>query len=132
VRGTPVWTAYLRLSGARLGRRVYVNTLALSDYNLLEFGDDVVIGADAHISGHTVERGVVRTACVRLGNKVTIGVSSIVDIGVVAGDRCQVGALSLVPKHTVLKADTTYFGIPAQAVGPALAFSAGSSVCASR
>jgi acetyltransferase-like isoleucine patch superfamily enzyme len=105
---------------------------ALSDYNLLEFDDDVVIGADAHISGHTVERGVVRTARVRLGNKVTIGVSSIVDIGVVAGDRCQVGALSLVPKHTVLKADTTYFGIPAQAVGPALAFSAGSSVCASR
>ena len=114
-RGTPVWTAYLRLSGARLGRRVYVNSLALSDYNLLEFGDDVVIGADAHVSGHTVERGVVKTAPVRLGTGVTIGVGSVVDIGVIAGDFCQVGALSFVPKHAVLSARTTYVGIP---VGP--------------
>jgi hypothetical protein len=118
MRGTPVWTAYLRLSGPRLGRGVYVNSLRLSDYNLLEFGDDVIIGADAHVSGHTVERGVVRTARVRFGNNVTIGVGSIVDIGVVAGDRCQVGALSLVPKHTVLETDTTYFGIPVHAVEP--------------
>jgi hypothetical protein len=118
MRGTPVWTAYLRLSGARLGRGVYVNSLGLSDYNLLEFGDDVIIGADAHVSGHTVERGVIRTARVRFGNSVTIGVGSIVDIGVVAGDRCQVGALSLVPKHTVLETDTTYFGIPVHAVEP--------------
>jgi hypothetical protein len=54
-RGTPVWTAYLRLAGARLGRRVYVNSLAVTDYNLLEFGDDVVIGDDVHVSGHTVD-----------------------------------------------------------------------------
>jgi hypothetical protein len=52
-RASPVWTAYLRLAGARLGRRVYVNSLAVTDYDLLEFGDDVVIGADAHVSGHT-------------------------------------------------------------------------------
>jgi hypothetical protein len=37
-RGSPIWTAYLRLAGARLGRRVYVNSLAVTDYNLLEFG----------------------------------------------------------------------------------------------
>lgn len=118
VRGTPVWTAYLRLSGARLGRRVYVNSLSVSDYNLLEFGDDVVIGADAHVSGHTVEGGVVKTAPVRLGNGVTIGVGAIVEIGVVAGDRCQVGGLSFVPKHAVLHADTTYVGIPAHPAVP--------------
>ena len=60
-RGSPVWTAYLRLSGARLGRRVYVNSLAVTDYNLLDFGDDVVIGEDVHLSGHTVEHGVLKT-----------------------------------------------------------------------
>src|SRR5574338_1116151 len=50
LRGTPVWTAYLRLAGARVGPRVYVNSLAVSDYNLLEFGDDVVIGEAVHLS----------------------------------------------------------------------------------
>jgi hypothetical protein len=61
-----MWTTYLPLNDARIGRRVYVNSLALSDYNLLAFGDDVVIGADVHRSGHTVEAAVVRTAGVRL------------------------------------------------------------------
>jgi hypothetical protein len=42
-RGSPIRTIYLRLNGARIGRRVYVNSLALSDYNLLAFGNDVVI-----------------------------------------------------------------------------------------
>lgn len=32
-RGTPLWTSHLRLSGARLGKRVYVNSLSVSDYN---------------------------------------------------------------------------------------------------
>ena len=79
-RASPLWTAYLRWSGARLGRRVYVASLALSDYNLLEFGDDVVIGADVHLSGHTVEGGIVKTAGVRLGRGVTIGLGSVIDI----------------------------------------------------
>jgi acetyltransferase-like isoleucine patch superfamily enzyme len=113
-RGSPVWTAYLRLAGARLGRRVYINSLALTDYNLLEFGDAVVIGDGVHLSGHTVEDGVLKTARVRLGRHVTIGVGSIIDIGVDAGDGCQIGALSLVPKHTRLDAGAVYVGIPAQ------------------
>ena len=116
-RGSPIWTAYLRLAGARLGRRVYVNSLAVADYNLLEFGDDVVIGADVHLSGHTVEGGVVKTARVRLGNNVTIGLGSVIEIDVEAGDGCQVGALSFVPKHARLEAGAVYAGIPAQRIG---------------
>ena len=113
-RGTPVWTAYLRLAGARFGRRVYVNSLGVNDYTLLEFGDGVVIGADAHVSGHTVENGIVKTAPVKLGRNVTIGVGSIVDIGVEIGDDSQVGAMSLVPKHTRLPGGQVYAGVPAR------------------
>lgn len=116
-RGSPVWTAYLRLSGARLGRRVFINSLSLSDYNLLEFGDDVVIGADVHISGHTVEGGVVKTGAVRLGHNVTIGLGCVIDIDVDVGPDCQVGALSLVPKHTKLGAGGIYAGIPVRRIG---------------
>jgi acetyltransferase-like isoleucine patch superfamily enzyme len=115
-RGSPIWTAYLRLNGARIGRRVYVNTLFISDHNLLEFGDDVVIGAEAHISGHTVEGGVLRTAGVRLDRRVTVGLGSVIDIDVDAGPDCQVGALSLVPKHTKLEAGAVYAGIPARRI----------------
>lgn len=111
-RGTPLWTFYMRLNGARLGRGVYVNSLDVNDHNLLEFGDRVIIGGDVHLSGHTVERGVVRTARARLGDHVTVGLGSVVGIGVVAGPRCQIGALSLVPKFTHLDGHATYVGAP--------------------
>ena len=111
-RGTPLWTGHLRLNGARLGKRVYVNSLSLSDYNLIECGDDVVIGANVHLSGHTVEAGVVKTARVRLGDRVTIGLGSVIEIGVEIGSDCQVGALSFVPKYAKLEGGVVYAGAP--------------------
>ena len=112
-RGTPIWTGYLRLSGAWLGRRVYVNSLSVSDYNLLEFADGVVIGGAVHLSGHTVEAGVVKTARVRLGRNVTIGLGSVIEIGVEIGPDAQVGALSFVPKYAKLAGGVVYAGAPA-------------------
>jgi acetyltransferase-like isoleucine patch superfamily enzyme len=111
-RATPLWAMYLRANGARLGKGVYINSLAVNDHNMLEFDDHVVIGDDVHLSGHTVERGFVKTATVRLGRNCTIGLGRVVGIGVSAGPGCQVGALSLVPKYTKLEANTTYVGTP--------------------
>lgn len=113
---SPVWTFHLRLAGARLGRRVYINSLELNDYNLLEFEDDVVVGAGAHLSGHTVEAGIVKTGRVYLGHNTTVGVNSIIEIGVSTGPNCEIGALSLVPKNIKLEADAIYAGIPAKRI----------------
>lgn len=115
-RSSPLWTWYLRLNGGRIGRGVYVNSLSISDHNLLTFGDNVVIGEDVHLSGHTVEGGVVRTARVHLGRGVTVGLASMVGIGVEAGDGCIIGALSVVPKYTKLEAHTTYAGVPVKRI----------------
>jgi acetyltransferase-like isoleucine patch superfamily enzyme len=116
VKATPVWSFYLRMNGARLGRGVYVNSLHLTDHNLLEFGDYVVIGDGVHLSGHTVERAVIKTGRVRLGHGVMVGLDSIVGIGVEAGPLCQIGALSLVPKYSKLEAGATYVGRPVSRV----------------
>jgi acetyltransferase-like isoleucine patch superfamily enzyme len=115
-RGTPIWTLHLRLAGARLGRRVYVNSLSVSDYNLLECGDDVVIGGSAHVAGHTVERGVVKTARVRLGDRVTIGIGSVIEIGADIGPSAQIGAMSFVPKYAHLPGGVVYVGVPAEPI----------------
>lgn len=114
LRATPLWSMYLRLNGARVGQRVYVNSLQVMDHNLLELGHGVVIGSAAHLSGHTVEHGMVKTGHVRLGRNVTIGVGSVIGIDVTIGADTQVGALSLVPKHSRLAAGAVYAGIPVQ------------------
>ena len=111
-RGSPLWSMYLRINGAHIGRRVYVNTTSISDHNLLAFDDDVVVGADVHVSGHTVEAGVLKTGRVRLGRGATIGLGTLVDIDTDVGERCQVGALSVVPKHARLAPNSTYAGAP--------------------
>jgi acetyltransferase-like isoleucine patch superfamily enzyme len=107
---------YLRWNGARVGRRVFVNSLQVSDHNLIELGDGVVIGSAAHVSGHTVEHGVVKTGLVRLGRHVTIGVGSVIGIDVEIGAETQVGALSVVPKHARLAAGAIYVGAPVRRV----------------
>lgn len=110
LRSTPLWTLYLRLNGARVGRGVYVNSLSIMDHNLIEIGDGAVVGSDVHLAGHTVEAGVVRTAGVRIGRDATIGVGSVIGIGVVVGDGAHVGALSVVPKYRVLEPGSVYVG----------------------
>ena len=114
LRATPLWSFYHRLNGARVGRRVYLNSVTLSDHNLLEFGDDVVIGAGVHLSGHVVEGGLLKTGHVRLGRGVTVGVGTMVEIDVTVGADTQVGALSVVPKHRTHAAHAIYGGVPVQ------------------
>lgn len=117
-KATPLWTFYMKLNGAKLGKRVFVNSLWVTDHNLLDFGNDVVIGSEVHLSGHTVEGGYVKTAPVILGDRVMIGVSAIVEIGVKVGAGCQIGALSFVPKYSQLEAGKTYVGIPVHVIEP--------------
>lgn len=120
-RSSPIWTLYMRMNGARIGRAVYVNTLSVSDHNLLEFGDGVVIGESVHLSGHTVEGGIVKTAAVRLGAGATVGLGSIIGIGVEVGERSQIGALSVVPKYTSIEPHAVYAGVPARRIERAAA-----------
>lgn len=93
-----------------------MNSLEVIDHNLLRFEDGVVIGAGAHLSGHTVEAGLVKTGGVLLGRNVTIGVGSVIGIDVTVGTDTQVGVLSLVPKHSRLAERATCAGIPVQRV----------------
>ena len=115
-RSSPLWTWYMRWNGARIGRGVYINSLSISDHNMLEFGDGVVIGESVHLSGHTVEGGVVKTGYVRLGRFVTVGLGSMIGIGVEAGEKCQIGALSVVPKYSRLDGGAVYAGAPVKRI----------------
>lgn len=117
-RSTPIWVWYMRRNGARIGRHVWINSLQVGDDCLLDFGDNVVIGAGVHLSAHTVERGRVLLAPVILGPGTTVGVGAHVGIGVETGEGTHIGAMSVVPKHAKLEPHTTYVGIPARPLPP--------------
>jgi len=57
---------------------------------------------------------MLKTARVTLGPGTVIGTGSVVGIGVTTGPDVQVGALSVIPKHTTLEGHASYAGIPVQ------------------
>ncbi len=116
-RSTPIWVWYMRRNGAKIGKHVWVNSLQVGDDCLLDFGDEVVVGAGVHLSGHTVERGMLRLAPVTLGARTTIGLGTHIGIGVTTGEGTQIASMAVVPKFSELAANTTYVGIPARPIG---------------
>ena len=115
-RATTIYPVYLRMMGAKIGRDVVFNTQHVYDLDILTVGDKTVIGANASILGHVGEKGKLVRAPITIGKNCTIGQYANVFPGVTMGDNCHVGAMSLVPKGSVLDANSVYVGIPVRKV----------------
>lgn len=114
MRATPLWTVYLRWNGAKIGKGVHVNTARLFDHNLLVLDDKVVIGGDAKLVAHLVERGHVVATPVVLRRGAVVGINTVVSPGVEIGENAAVGAMSFVAKHHKIPAFEVWGGVPAQ------------------
>jgi len=105
-----VW--FYRAMGARIGRGTIIATDRLWDCDLIEIGENCIIGGNASISAHYAKGARGRTRRVRIGNKVTIGANTAVMAGVVIEDDVVVGGNSLVPLGKRLKSGGVYVGVP--------------------
>lgn len=117
IRLTPLLPLYHRLMGARIGRRVQINTAVIADQNLVEIGDDSVIGGDVTLVCHSAEHGRLVTAPVKIGRGVTIGLMAVVFPGCVIGDGAVISAGSVLSKGTKVGPGEIWAGIPARRVG---------------
>ena len=117
IRVTPFLPLYHRLMGARIGRRVQINTAIMADQNLIEIGDDSVIGGDVTLVCHAAERGRLVTAPVRIGRNVTVGLMAVIFPGCDIGDGAVIAAGSVLSKHTRVGPGETWAGVPARRVG---------------
>lgn len=115
-RLTNVYNWYLRWMGAKIGRNVVFNTQHVYDLDLIEVGDNTVIGANASVLGHVGERGRLVRERVRIGSNCTIGQYTNIFPGVVMPDNCHVGAMSLVTKGMQLDGDAIYGGVPVRKI----------------
>lgn len=79
-------------------------------------GRNVLIGADAGLTGHKVERNVVTLEPIEIGDDVLIGSRALIFPGVKIGNRAVVGAGSIVARGTVIPDGETWSGNPAQKV----------------
>ena len=104
---------YYKLMGAKIGKSVQILTDSLNDAHMVTLGDGVVVGGNATINGHLVERGEIVLAPVKVGNNAVIGGGSIVQPGCTIGEGAVVASRAVVPKWTEIPAGEAWGGIPA-------------------
>ncbi|MBV8161570.1 MAG: amino acid adenylation domain-containing protein, partial [Acidimicrobiia bacterium] len=70
---TPIMTWYLRAMGADVGRNVWFETLAITEFDVVALGDDVVVNRTAVVETHLVHDRVLRIGPTQLGPGATLG-----------------------------------------------------------
>ncbi|HEX7851967.1 MAG TPA: amino acid adenylation domain-containing protein [Sphingomonas sp.] len=120
LQGTVFQQIALRALGAKIGRRVHLHRgvdLRRGGWDLLEIGDDVAIGQDAHIGLVELDRGDIVVGSVTLEEGATMMVRAGVE-----GD-CRIGAGSVLTALSVLNAGGAippgeiWDGVPASRAG---------------
>ena len=110
--GTPYICLFFRLLGARIGRRVYLDTTELTEFDLVQIGNDVAINLDCTLQTHLFEDRVMKMAEVHVENNCHLGAMSLVLYDTQIQDGASVGDLSLVMKGESLPANSSWTGIP--------------------
>ena len=112
--GTPFVCWYFRLLGARIGRRVYMETTDLSEFDLATIGDEAALNADCTIQTHLFEDRVMKMSTINIAPRCKIGAGSLVLYDTQMETGATLGDLSLLMKGETLPANTSWQGIPAQ------------------
>ncbi|MDQ4116494.1 MAG: amino acid adenylation domain-containing protein, partial [Actinomycetota bacterium] len=114
--GTPLLPPALRLFGVRIGRRTCVATTYMTEFDLVDIGDDAIVGRDVSLQTHLFEDRVMKMGEMRIGDGASVGDRSIVLYDAVVGSGAALEALTLVMKGEQLPAGSRWRGITAQAV----------------
>jgi non-ribosomal peptide synthetase-like protein len=112
--GTPFICWFFRLMGVKIGKRVYMETTALTEFDLITIGDDAALNLDCTMQTHLFEDRVMKMSKIEVGAGCCVGVGSIVlyDSKMSAGSA--LGDLSLLMKGESLPAGTRWEGTPAR------------------
>jgi non-ribosomal peptide synthetase-like protein len=112
--GTPFLCWYFRLLGAKIGRRVYLETTDFSEFDLATIGDEAMLNADCTIQTHLFEDRVMKMSTINIGPRCNVGAGSLALYDTVMEEGAALGNLSLLMKGETLPAWTRWEGIPAQ------------------
>ncbi|HTK09268.1 MAG TPA: Pls/PosA family non-ribosomal peptide synthetase [Ktedonobacteraceae bacterium] len=114
--GTPWIAPLLRLFGAHIGRRVWMDTTYLTEFDLVEVGDDAAIGDTTSLQTHLFEDRVMKMSTVKIGAASSVGSRSVVLYDAEVGPGATLDSLSLAMKGETLPAGSRWRGIPARSI----------------
>lgn len=116
ILGTPFISILYRAMGAKIGKRVFINTEGFAEFDLISIGDEVCINRDTLIQTHLYEDRIFKLGALRIEDGCNVGVGSMVLYDTVMQTNSTLGSLSLLMKGESLPANTCWEGSPAQSI----------------
>ena len=111
--GTPLYNAYLRLMGARIGRNVMIMGQAPVCTDLLTIGDNTIVRTDTSILGYRAQSNFIHMGPVTIGSNSFVGEASVLDIDTAMGNNTQLGHASSLQSGQRVPDGKHYHGSPA-------------------
>jgi non-ribosomal peptide synthetase-like protein len=112
LRGTFWLPAALKLMGTRFGKRVWMNTTDITEFDMVSIGTDTAFNEDSGPQTHLFEDRVMKVGKIRIGERCAIGTRSIILYDTHIADDVKINALSLIMKGETLAANTNWIGSP--------------------
>lgn len=116
LRGTAWLPIVLRLMGVKTGKRVFLNTTDITEYDMVSIGDESQLNEDCGPQTHLFEDRVMKIGAVNIGPKTTVGTRSIILYDSELAEGVKLEPLSLVMKGERLPAATTWTGSPVRSL----------------
>ncbi|WP_242604547.1 Pls/PosA family non-ribosomal peptide synthetase [Legionella fairfieldensis] len=116
ILGTPFVSWLYRSYGAKIGKRVFIDTADFTEFDLIKVSDEVCLNAEAVMQTHLYEDRIFKMSPIEIKQGCNVGTASTVLYNTVMEENSTLGNFSLLMKGERLPADTSWRGVPAQAV----------------
>jgi non-ribosomal peptide synthetase-like protein len=116
LKGTPWLPLLMKLLGVKTGNRVWLNTTDITEYDMVEIGDDTALNEDCGPQTHLFEDRVMKVGPVKIGKRCSIGARTIILYDSVLGDDVNVESLSLIMKGENLQSNSDWGGSPVKPI----------------
>jgi len=110
---------YFKILGAKIAKNVYINTPMVADAYLLTLEEGVIIGGNAEVTCHIMERDHLVLSPIRIGRDSLVGTGAYVSPGVDIGARCTIGARCYIRRGVTIPDGSIYTviaGLPIRSV----------------
>lgn len=115
--GTEIMNIFLRLVGAKVGKNTYINTSAISAFDLLKVGDNVSICTDSHLRGYIIADGYLHIGSIEIDDDVFVGTRCCLANNTKMEKNSSIEDLTLVPEGCTIPQNENWGGSKAAKMG---------------
>ncbi|HEY9060870.1 MAG TPA: Pls/PosA family non-ribosomal peptide synthetase [Pseudobacteroides sp.] len=115
--GTPMLPVVMRLFGCRIGKKVFLDTIFMSEFDLVRIGNEAAVNFNATMQTHLFEDRVLKMAYLTICRRASVGNGAVVLYDTFMEEGSKLGCSSLLMKGETLEAYTHWHGNPSKFAG---------------